>query len=214
MINPTKLTFIAALALGAVSARAETTAFVAPVAGHLSFGQAPYSDQTSYGLTVGALFGADQAHEFSVEWTTAQTRYVRTPPPDVMGASYDQVRGRMHPLLFGYRYHFGPAESRLRFFAGPIAGFTRSTGHGMHDAPVSIGPFTGDFSHWAVSFGGSAGAEFELVTGLSVQLGYRYLHIDSPLDFDGTRIEGPEHRRIELGSADTHFAFASLRWSF
>jgi opacity protein-like surface antigen len=214
MMHPSRLLLIIALAFGGAIVRAETALFVAPVAGHLAFGQSHYSGQSSYGFAIGTLLGADQSYEFSVEWTTAKLAYTQIPPADIIGASSTQVRGHIRPLLLGYRYRFGWADSRFRFFVGPTVGFTRATGHGSYDAPVSFGPYTADFSRWSASFGGSGGVEIELWKGGSLQLGYRYLRIAAPADFDGVQLEGGRHQSVDLGAADTHFAFAAVRLSF
>lgn len=161
-------TFLATVA--AQAAHAAGSYFVRPFVSYVGATDKAYSDAASSGAAIGTVVGPQQSEEFAFE---ASGFHYNLKGPD--GGSDG---GETYvPMLLTYRHYFGPANAHTRFYIGAGAGVTdvithvHASGYGYHiDATDTSFPFTAE---------GSVGVAVRLSDLLTLDVGYRYLHIDS-----------------------------------
>ena len=114
-------------AASCLCAKADLNWFLRPEMGRLDFPSRHYSNEPCYGIEIGRQFGPQGAHEVNLEWTRSNLEYSAFPDPKLIGGASIIASGHIQPILVGYRYYFGPAGSRLRFFAGPSFGMAKAS---------------------------------------------------------------------------------------
>lgn len=164
---------LAGALLSAVVVQAAPTSghwFVRPFASYIGATDKDYSDSAAIGAAIGTTLGAQQSEELAFE-ASGFHYTISSPYGGSMGWE------TYLPALFTYRHYFGPASATTRFYLGAGAGFTEVithlhySGYGYHvDNTETDFPFTAE---------GSVGLAVRLSELVTLDVGYRYLHIDS-----------------------------------
>jgi hypothetical protein len=152
--------------------------FVQPAGWYVDYSANGFSEEIGPAVEVGSLFGASNQHAVSlavarVPWELS-TSLPGPAPTSLFGVVGD---GHLLPVLGSYRYYFGASAARWRFFAGAAAGATKISGRietrlsGVADA--------GDVRKWAATFAGTIGVAFAVRHNVSVELAYRYMHLEN-----------------------------------
>lgn len=133
------------------------------------------SATVGYGLSAGTQLGSAQEHEISLDllyWNENESRFQTVP-----SISSFAWKHKMMPVLLGYRYYAGGSNSKVRLFLGALAGYTHANESfsANQSSPAING--SASASRWLPTLGGTAGLEIKASDRVSVQLGYRYLHI-------------------------------------
>jgi len=201
MNRKTTLSGFVALALVAVSSLTAGNGFIRPTVGFVSPDAEGYDDSIYLGADIGSFLGKNQNHEVSgeigfVAWEFDQRE----------GAFRAEGEETYVPLLVNYRYYVGtPDVNKVRFFFGPSLGFTEAT----YEVKVT-GPgmnLKGDASELLFTYAVNLGVEIKFTEKLSLNLGYRYLHIKGT----DTELFGS---RIDLDDSKAHVGFAGLTCRF
>jgi hypothetical protein len=178
MTSLKKIAFATALVILPCSVFADNADyFVRPEIDYVSPQDKGTSEATvGYGLSFGKQLGSDKEHEISLDllyWDENKTLVETLPVTSTIRSKH-----KMMPLLLDYRYYAGSSDGRLRLFLGALAGYTNadeSFNVNQTSAPVFSG--TASATRWLPTLGGTAGIEIKTSDRVSVQLGYRYLHI-------------------------------------
>lgn len=136
-----------------------------------------FSSQAGPAAEVGAVFDALRHHQVSLEvahvpWEMDR-RFTALAPGALLGSTGE---GHLTPVLAGYRYSLRDGAARWRPFVGVAAGATKVSGRS--ETFLSGLAWGGEVERWAATFAGSAGIAVELRPRLSLELGYRYLHLE------------------------------------
>ena len=128
---------------------------------------------TGFGFAAGGSFGSQKEHEVSFELIHAKWDESMTDPDVSVSGSIKYT-----PYLVGYRYYFGPAALKARFYLGASAGMTNMDV--SVQAAASGMTFSDSDSAWASTLAGSVGVKFRLTAKADLDLGYRYQHTNGP----------------------------------
>ena len=173
MNRKTLLSGLVALALVAVSSlQAAGNGFVRPTIAFVSPDAEGYDDALYAGADVGAFLGKNRNHEISGEIGGVAWEYKEN-----FGALRGEGEETYVPFLANYRYYVGtPDVNKVRFYFGPSLGFTSAT----YEAKVwGPGFYRADeASEVLFTFAANVGVEVKINERLSLNIGYRYLHID------------------------------------
>ena len=207
-------------AASCLCAKADLNWFLRPEMGRLDFPSRHYSNEPCYGIEIGRQFGPQGAHEVNLEWTRSNLEYSAFPDPKLIGGASIIASGHIQPILVGYRYYFGPAGSRLRFFAGPSFGMAKASVDVSYWADLPV-QFRGTTDRWRFCSGGKAGLALSLTPKCSLQIGYRYL-LMTDLGYFNTSGSSSNYNDgamqyavIRLNSINaTHLFFSALSFSF
>ena len=191
-----------ALALVAVSSlQAAGRGFVRPTLAYVSPDAEGYDDAVYVGADIGGFLGKNQNHEISGEIGAIAWEY-----DERFGAFRGTGEETYVPFLANYRYYVGaPDVNKVRFFFGPSIGFTEAT----YEARVT-GPgvnLRDEASELLFTFAVNVGVEVKLNERFSLNLGYRYLHIDGT----DTEMFGSN---IDLDDSKAHLGVAGLTVRF
>jgi Outer membrane protein beta-barrel domain len=195
------ITGFAALALAAVtSTQAATQAFIRPVIAYVSPDADGYDDAGYLGVQAGVFTGPTKQHEFSGEigatgWESDER----------FGTTRVEATETYVPVLASYRYYVQPETSKVRFFFGPSIGFTHASYEIELSGPNVFGK--DDSIETFFTFAGNVGVDIKFNEKFSLNVGYRYLHIDG----GETELFGAD---IDLDDSKAHVVFAGLNIRF
>ncbi|ATC64030.1 hypothetical protein CMV30_08755 [Nibricoccus aquaticus] len=167
------ITCLAPLALAAIpSLHAATSAFIRPTIAYVAPEADGYDDAGYIGVSAGVATGPTGQHEFSAEIGATGWEF-----DDRIGAQRVKGEEVYAPILASYRYYAQPADAKVRFFFGPSLGFTAAS----YEVEVSgPGLFQKDDSaEVLLTVAGNVGVDIRFNEKLSLNIGYRYLYIDS-----------------------------------
>ena len=172
--------------------------FVRPFASYIGATDKNYSDSGAFGAAIGTTLGAQQSEEFAFEGSGF---YYDLKSPYGGSAGHETFV----PTLLTYRHYFAPANAATRFYIGAGAGVTEvlthlhASGYGYHaDRTETAFPFTAE---------GSVGVAVRLSDLITLDVGYRYLHIAShSVSFAGYI--------VPAGTFDANTAYAGVAFRF
>lgn len=195
------ITGLAALALTVTtSSQAAVQAFVRPVIAYVHPDADGYDDAGYLGVQAGVFTGATKQHEFSGEIGATGWDF-----DDRYGNTRVQGTETYVPVLASYRFYTQPVGSKVRFFFGPSIGFTEA---GYEIEVSSPGRFEKDDStEIFFTFAANAGLDITVNDRFSINVGYRYLHIDG----GETELLGND---LDLEESKAHVVFAGLNIRF
>jgi len=190
---------LAALAFALPSIQAANPAFIRPTVAYVAPEADGYDDAGYIGVAAGVVTAPNSQHEFSGEIGFTGWEF-----DERVGPSRVEATETYAPILANYRYYAQPANAKVRFFFGPSIGFT----HAIYEIEVSGPVFRkDDSSEILFTVAGNAGVDIRFNDKLSLNLGYRYLYIDS----GETELFGST---IDLDESKAHVIFAGLNIRF
>jgi hypothetical protein len=177
MIIPRKLVLVLGLGLLAGPLGA-VEIFLRAGAWWVDYDAHGFPAQVAPALEVGAALGTTRRHVVSFEAARAPWEFDgRGPGPAPSAQLGPTGDGRLTPLLGSYRYYFRDASARWRPFLGASAGVTKVSGR--IETFLSGLAWGGDVERWTDTFAGTAGVSVDLTPRVSLELGYRYLHLEN-----------------------------------
>jgi opacity protein-like surface antigen len=218
------LASLAVLSSSAPALTAET--YVRAGAGYFAFTDSHYDDKAGATLAIGTVLGSQGSHEIQFEADLVAWEGRWTPgsiPSDGMGAPIPVAggvttdgNGHLLPVLLGYRFRTGSAESTWRFYVGASAGATHITGDlsSLQSLPPPYGNKAGSVSSWRATYGAAAGVEIRLAPRLTLDIGYRYRGVDGPSVTMREVKDASVTATHDLGKLSTHVAALNLGWRF
>ena len=218
------LVSLAALVGAASVLRAET--YVRPGAGYFAYTDSHYDNKAGATLALGTAFGPRLGHEIELEvdrvaWEGLWLPYAEPgngmePPSPIVGGVTATGKGHLLPVLLGYRFRTGNADSIWRFYAGASIGATHVTGDlsSVQALAPPYGSRAGSVSSWRTTWGGAAGLEVHLSRNLSLDIGYRFRVVDGPTVTLRDRAAADMTGTQDLGTLSTHVVAVSLGWTF
>ncbi len=206
----------------ALTLQAET--YLRPGLAHFSFTNSHYEDETGGSLAVGTTLGTGGNHqlEFEADLVAWKAEWLPIadsaggPPILLPGGTTTTGDGHLLPLLLGYRYRTGTADSVWRFYAGANLGATRVTGDllSLQALPPPYGTRSASVSSWRATAGVAVGVEFRLAPHFRIDLGYRFRAVDGPTVTLRVPTVPTSSSTQDMGSLSTSVVTAGCTWSF
>jgi opacity protein-like surface antigen len=155
--------------------------FVRPVAAYVHPTNDQFNTTAAVGLDVGTIRGSRQQNEFSLDSLFMSMGGTSTSGPDITSGKLKSMS-----LLGGYRYHFGEANAKVRFYLGASAGVDYLQASARIGSPpdpsVPYINLARSEKAWKPAVSGCAGLKVKMAERVDFDIGFRYLWVSSAKD--------------------------------